>query len=386
MSVSSEVLVHSRPTIQLLMPMGGLGTRFADVGIPTPKPLIPLDKDGGECMVLKAVSSFEDLFPTRTRAAAEVDGRTGGLPDVAMRVIFVVRNEHERQFGLRTKLLEVFKGKYDNGQRGRFSAFVQYERGPADAQVKRLSGTTSGEEGGDAPTTAADVQIIFVMMHADTRGAAETCLLASAVILPVAPLVILDCDLYVRSSLYNRVLTALAHRPFLNKKPSPPADGDLPSSLLEKVTGMLVFFNSTAPRYSYAELEPLDELGEIIRATSTAAPNKIPNLSASISPSSGGRVVRTAEKVPISNCALIGAYAFASGEGFTQGAHALLQQPISPLTGLKEYYISLVFNHLLLHTSKQGVVLAVPRDEYHSFGTPEELATYNAGKESYVVL
>lgn len=44
--------------LQILMPMGGLGSRFADAGYTTPKPLIPVD---GVAMFQKAISSLDSL-------------------------------------------------------------------------------------------------------------------------------------------------------------------------------------------------------------------------------------------------------------------------------------------------------------------------------------
>ena len=128
MPASYDILSHTRPTIQLLMPMGGLGTRFADTGVMTPKPLIPLTIDNGEVMVLKAVSSFEDLFPPAVSSDNDdkhASSSSAPTP-IAVRVIFVVRQEHEDKFGLRTQLLKEFSTKYNNGRAGRFAAFVQF--------------------------------------------------------------------------------------------------------------------------------------------------------------------------------------------------------------------------------------------------------------------
>jgi dTDP-glucose pyrophosphorylase len=259
--------------------MGGLGTRFAQVGIDTPKPLIEIE---GKPMIFKAVSSFERLMQ-----------RT----DVHIRLVFIVRQEHQDKYELRTKLEAVF----------------------SNFSPERLS-------------------CVFVMMTRDTRGAAETCLLAKDALLPDAPVVIMDCDLYFKSQQYEDLLLEMA------------SEG--PQAEEEKISGLLVHFTSKSPRYSYALID-----------------------------SSTGLVVKTAEKNPISDCSLIGAYGFGSGRLFVSCAEELLLSPIDPEKGIKEYFISLVFNFVLAKGLK---VKAVPRDEYASFGTPDEMALFLAGKPSYV--
>ncbi|MDD4351704.1 MAG: glycosyltransferase family 2 protein [Candidatus Gracilibacteria bacterium] len=71
-------------TLQILMPMGGLGTRFQEAGFDTPKPLIKVD---GKAMVLKALESFANL-------------------DCQKKFIFVIRREHVEKYQLDQKLLE----------------------------------------------------------------------------------------------------------------------------------------------------------------------------------------------------------------------------------------------------------------------------------------
>src|SRR5262245_9026041 len=72
-------------SMQLVVPMAGLGQRFADAGYPVPKPLIPV---GNKPMVVRAV---EDLPP-------------------ASRVVFVVHPDHESRFGVGRRLREFFPG------------------------------------------------------------------------------------------------------------------------------------------------------------------------------------------------------------------------------------------------------------------------------------
>ena len=267
------------PCVQLLFPMGGLGTRFAQVGIALPKPLIDVD---GAPMILKALSSFQNILNPQ---------------QIPVRLLFIVREEHEAEHGLRTKLKVALQPLCDAN---------------------------------------SDVSVHFFMMQHDTRGAAETCLLARDLLLPDCPVVIMDCDTFFLSKEYDNYLLR-----FARKDPS-----------VQHVGGLLVYFQSKAPRYSFARLAP-----------------------------NSNEVVQTAEKVPISSNALIGAYCFTSAKLFVDAANRLVAQPINADTGIKEYYISLCFNHVLADNNFK--VVAVPKEQYHSFGTPDELANYNAGHQSH---
>lgn len=66
--------------LQILMPMGGLGSRFAKAGFETPKPLIEVD---GVPMFLKAISSLDNI-------------------NVQKEFIFVIRKEHADELNLDT--------------------------------------------------------------------------------------------------------------------------------------------------------------------------------------------------------------------------------------------------------------------------------------------
>lgn len=157
-----------------------------------------------------------------------------------------------------------------------------------------------------------------------TRGAVETCLVAEPAIDDEDAIVVMDCDLEFRSVRYNelvkRALSVTADE----------ADG-----------GALVSFESENPRYSYAEVD--DE----------------------------GRVLRTAEKDPISSHALCGSYFFGSGKDFKRIAHQLL---VDGTHGKAEFYVSLLYNYLL---AEGKVVRLAPMEEYYSYGTPEELMYYS---------
>lgn len=156
-----------------------------------------------------------------------------------------------------------------------------------------------------------------------TRGAVETCLVAESAILDEDAIVVMDCDLEFRSVSYNKLVSEAL------SVPANQADG-----------GALVSFDSNNPRYSYALVD------------------------------NEGRVLRTAEKEPISNHALCGAYFFGSGRDFKRIAHQLLDDGTQ---GKAEFYVSLLYNYLL---AEGKVVRLATMEEYYSYGTPEELNNY----------
>ena len=156
-----------------------------------------------------------------------------------------------------------------------------------------------------------------------TRGAVETCLVAETAIDDDDAIVVMDCDLEFRSKGYNELVKEAL------SLPASEADG-----------GALVSFESVNPRYSYALVDE------------------------------DGRVLRTAEKEPISNHALCGAYFFGSGKDFKRIAHQLLYDGTH---GKAEFYVSLLYNYLL---AEGKVVRLATMEEYYSYGTPEELKNY----------
>lgn len=156
-----------------------------------------------------------------------------------------------------------------------------------------------------------------------TRGAVETCLVAESAIDDNDAIVVMDCDLEFRSKRYSQLIKQAI---------------SLPEE--KSFGGALVSFESSDPRYSYAKVDK--------------------NM----------KVIRTAEKEPISNHALCGAYFFASGKIFKRIAHQLLDDGTH---GKAEFYVSLLFNYLL--AEGKDVYLA-NMEEYYSYGTPEELKRY----------
>lgn len=227
--------------------MGGLGSRFSKAGYTTPKALIEVD---GKPMFMRALDSFSPIYD--------------------IQFIFVIREEHNTQYGL------------------------------ADEILKSLP---------DAK--------IAILDH-DTGGAVETCMVAKDLINDSQPITVADCDIYFESSEYFNKIVSL----------SPP-------------DAMLLTFKSTDPRYSYVEL------------------------------GSGGEVLRTAEKIAISDNAILGGYFFSNGALFKSVASEFVANPLP--SGLSEYYMSHLFNVLL----EQGSKIEISQvDTMHIFGTPEELNAY----------
>jgi len=238
--------------LQILMPMGGLGSRFTKEGYTTPKPLIEVD---GKPMFMRALDSFK------------------GVKNVQH--IFVIRKEHDEAYDLAKQIR------------------------------KQLPSAK-----------------ISILDH-DTGGAVETCLLAKDSIDNTLPITIADCDIYFESGEYfTKINTAV--------------ETGMPD-------GILLTFTSDDPRYSYVELDGT------------------------------GQAIRTAEKVVISNHAILGGYFFKNGHLFKNLAERFVSQPLPE--NLKEYYMSHLFNLLL---EQGGAIEVAETDTMHIFGTPEELAAYQA--------
>jgi dTDP-glucose pyrophosphorylase len=160
----------------------------------------------------------------------------------------------------------------------------------------------------------------IVILDHNTEGAVETCLYAETHIDPQQPLIIMDCDISFDSNEYFLLIQqAIRSR---------------------KTDGVLLSFESTDDRYSYAKVD------------------------------ASGMVEETAEKVAISNNALMGAYFFTRASDFIVAGHELMTKQLS--SAMKEYYISLVFNIML----EKGKKIALAKGVFYCFGTPEELQAY----------
>jgi dTDP-glucose pyrophosphorylase len=245
----------SAAKLQVLMPMGGLGSRFAKAGYTTPKALIEVD---GKPMFMRALDSF------------------AGIPDIQH--IFVIRQEHVEAYDLESRIRQQLP----------------------DAKI--------------------------AILDHDTGGAVETCLIGKELIDDNLPITIADCDIFFQSKTYFDKIAEIE------------ATG--------KPDGMLLTFPSDDPRYSYVELD------------------------------AKGKAVRTAEKVVISNHAILGGYFFRSGTLFKELAEKFMADGLPD--GLKEYFMSHLFNMLL---ERGGDIEIADIDVMHIFGTPEELDAYNALKQ-----
>lgn len=162
----------------------------------------------------------------------------------------------------------------------------------------------------------------IVMLPKLTNGAVETCLAAHAFIDDSDAVIVLDCDLEWHCSDYMSMIAKLLQDDY------------------KQVGGILLSFDSNDPRYSYALVE-----------------NDV--------------VVKTAEKNPISNNALVGAYYFNTANDFFDSAFKLIEN--NKLSDIKEYYVSLLYNYLI---ESGRIVKLYKTDSLYSFGTPEELSRY----------
>ncbi|MCF0239093.1 MAG: HAD hydrolase-like protein, partial [Streptococcus gallolyticus] len=149
-----------------------------------------------------------------------------------------------------------------------------------------------------------------------TRGAVDTCMSICDNIQDDDGVLVLDCDLSFTSKEFERTVEDELNKP------------------AEEASNVLLSFTSNDSRYSYAEVDD------------------------------NGIVIRTAEKKPISNHALAGAYFFASGKAFKQAASVAL----SIFKG--EVYLSNLYN-ILISSGFNTRITQV--ESYNSNGTPEEL-------------
>jgi RpiB/LacA/LacB family sugar-phosphate isomerase len=153
----------------------------------------------------------------------------------------------------------------------------------------------------------------IVELEHETRGSLETCSIIAKTLEPESALSIFTGDVY-----------------FL-----PRYD---PSTFVDmNLDGWLLSFKSNSNSYSYAKVD------------------------------SEGFATETAEKIVISEHALVGIYGFKSVDFFRKYADLTLSKP--PEFG-GEYYIAPVFNNII---KDLGVVKVQPVDEMHLFGTPQEL-------------
>lgn len=167
---------------------------------------------------------------------------------------------------------------------------------------------------------------IILKIDKTTRGAAETVMIAVRALINLMlidfndSLVVMDCDVKVESEDWRNIIQ------------NPKADG------------ILLTFNSTDDRYSYAAVKH-------------------------------GRVTYTAEKNPISNHAITSPYFFKRVSDFFDMFIEMEKFFSSDTQTYKEMYMSVIYNFLCVNKNKK--VITVDVDKIISLGTPEELEKAN---------
>lgn len=165
-----------------------------------------------------------------------------------------------------------------------------------------------------------------VILDHNTRGAAETAMVAINALNFDGPLIIMDCDFdFISKDYFDKVANMISEKTY---------------------DGVLLSFKSDNPRYSYARV------------------------------GGDGFVIETAEKEVISNNALAGAYCFATAGLFEKYAKKLIDSGLSDKR--KEFYISYVYSEMLKDGLRVGLADV---DSFNSFGTPEELNEYLAAHD-----
>lgn len=243
-------------TLHIILPMAGYGSRFAKVGVMTPKPLIPVD---GKPMFLKAISSFDSL-------------------DTDKRYTVILRKEHDEQYNLAEQVRSALPG------------------------------------------------VNIVITDEPATGALRDAYRAKEYLEPGEGVLVMDCDIMIGGQTYfDMIKRSLSDE--------------------DDTQGGLLLFPADNPRYSYAEVD-----GE-------------------------WAVLRTAEKQVISPYAIGGGYFIRDTETFVRNADNVFAIPLDDTH--PEYFMSYIFNMILENGGKvRGAV-----GEFISFGTPEELAAYEASQE-----
>jgi len=158
----------------------------------------------------------------------------------------------------------------------------------------------------------------IIKIGAPTKGAACSVLMAVDLIDNGNPLIISNADQYFDIPLEEAI------------------------SCLESSDAGVIIFDSIHPRWSYVKLD-----------------NK-------------NNIVETAEKNPISNHAVAGFYYFTEGKSFVRAAMSMVKKDAS-VNGM--YYISPVFNELILENKKLGVY-PIEKSKYHTFYNPQKIKDY----------
>lgn len=166
----------------------------------------------------------------------------------------------------------------------------------------------------------------IVITNEPPRGALVDAHRAKPYLKPDEGVLVMDCDIWLGSQEYFSMIE------------------DSLKDTSDIDAGLLVF-HSDQPRFSYAELDD-DKL-----------------------------VKRTAEKVVISPYAIAGGYFIARADTFTASAEAEFEKPLGE--GRPEYFMSYLYNTFIEQVKKVKAAVG----DFVSFGTPEELAAYEAAHQ-----
>jgi len=243
--------------LHIVLPMAGYGSRFAKVGVTTPKPLIPVD---GRPMFLKAISSFDGL-------------------DTEKRYTVILRKEHDEQYNLAEQVRAALPG------------------------------------------------VNIVTTDEPATGALRDAYRSKEFLQPNEGVLVMDCDIMIGGQDYFAMIKrSLAYE--------------------DDVQGGVLLFKADNPRYSYADVDD------------------------------NWAVIRTAEKQVISPYAIGGGYYIRDTETFIKNADDVFATPLDATH--PEYFMSYLFNTILENGGKVRGALG----DFISFGTPDELATYEVSQKA----
>jgi len=170
---------------------------------------------------------------------------------------------------------------------------------------------------------AALPEVNVVTTNEPATGALSDAYRAKPFLQPNEGILIMDCDIQIGGQAYFDMI----------KRSLSGESG---------IAGGLLLFKSDSPRYSYAELDEHN------------------------------MVKRTAEKQVISPYAIGGGYFIATTQTFVENADSVFARPLDETH--PEYFVSYIFNEIIANGGKVEGALG----EFTSFGTPEELAAYEA--------
>jgi dTDP-glucose pyrophosphorylase len=167
---------------------------------------------------------------------------------------------------------------------------------------------------------ATDNNFEVVTSFGQIKGAAPTALLATSFINTEDELLIANADQYIEGGI----------------------DGFVEKARSSSKDGLIMTFNASHPRWSYARTD------------------------------ADGNVLETAEKKVISNNATVGIYYFKKGSDFVRAAQSMIHKDIKHDD---QFYICPSYNELILE-GKQVAIYSIPQEAMHGLGTPEEVAHF----------